>query len=51
MEGEAGDIQYFWEGGERYMGGIWHFIGGLDNHLETMFYYLTLDYKFMCGYL
>ena len=26
-------------------------IGGLDNHLETMFYYLTLNYKFMSGYL
>ena len=24
------------------MGETWHFIGGFDNHLETMFYYLTL---------
>ena len=27
----------------------WHFIGGLDNHLEIMLYYYT--YKFISGYL
>ena len=29
------------KGGEPY-GGTWYFIGDLDNHLETMLYYLTL---------
>ena len=35
------------------LGGTWHFMGGLDNPLETMLYYLTLinPYKFMTGYL
>ena len=36
------DIQYFWEGRRTINWGSWHFIGGLDNHLETMLYYLTL---------
>ena len=39
----------FGKTGERYMREL--IIGGLDNHLETMFYYLTLNYKFMSGYL
>ena len=30
------DIKYFWEGGRTLHGGTWHFIGELDNHLETM---------------
>ena len=38
----GGDIQYFWEGRRTLHGGTWHFIVGLDNHLETMLYYLTL---------
>ena len=24
------------------MWGTWHFIGGLENHLETMLYYITV---------
>ena len=28
--------------GEPYIRETWHFIDGLDNHLETMLYYLTL---------
>ena len=36
------DIQYFWERGKTLYGGTWHFIGGLDNPVETMLYYLTL---------
>ena len=38
----GGDIQYFWEGGRTLYGETSHFIGRLDNHLETMLYYLTL---------
>ena len=34
--GAGGNIQHFWEGE------TWHFIEGLDSHLETMSYYLTL---------
>ena len=34
--GGGGDIQFFGEGETS------HFIGGLDNPLETMLYYLTL---------
>ena len=40
--GEGEDIQYFWDGERILSGGAWHFIRGLDNHLETMLYYLTL---------
>ena len=38
----GGDIQYFWEEGRTLYEGTWNFIGGLDNHLESMLYYLTL---------
>ena len=41
-KGRGGDIEYFWEGGRTLYGGTCHFIGGLDNHLETMLFYLTL---------
>ena len=41
-EGERGDIQYFWEGGRTLYGETWHFIGGLDDHLEAILYYITL---------
>ena len=40
--GGGGDIQYFSEGGKTLNGENWHFIGELDNHLETILYYLTL---------
>ena len=36
------DIQYFQKGGRTLYGGTWHFIGGLDNPLETLIYHLTL---------
>ena len=39
--GWGGDCQYLWEGGGVLDGVTWHFIGGLDNDLETMLYYLT----------
>ena len=39
---EMSDIQYFWEVGRTLHGGTWHFMGELDNPLETMLYYLTL---------
>ena len=42
LQGEGVDIQYFWEEGDPYIGGTLHFIGVLDNHLETMLYQLTL---------
>ena len=35
---EGRDIQYFGKGGRSLYGGL----GGLDNHLETMLYYVTL---------
>ena len=36
------DIQYFWEGERTLCGWTLHFIGELDNHLETMLCYLAL---------
>ena len=30
------DIQNFWEWGRTLYWGTWHFVGGLDNPLETM---------------
>ena len=41
-DGGGGDIQYFWEGGRTLYGRTWHFLGRLDNLLETVLYYLTL---------
>ena len=41
-EKKGGGIQYFWEGGRTLYEENWHFIGALDNHLETMLYYFTL---------
>ena len=35
-------LWYFREGGRTLYGGSWHFMGGLDNPLETMLYYLIL---------
>ena len=40
--GGGRDIQNFWEWGKTLYGETWHFTGGLNNHLETMLYYLTL---------
>ena len=42
LKGKVGDIQYFRDGGTTLSGGTWHFMGGFDNPLETMLYYLTL---------
>ena len=36
------DTQYFWKGSGTLHGVAWHFIGGPDNHLETMLYNLIL---------
>ena len=33
---KGGDIQNFWEGGRTLYGGTQHFMGGLDNSLETI---------------
>ena len=39
--GARGDIQNFREVGRNLYGATWRLIGGLDNPLETMLYYLT----------
>ena len=38
----GGDIQNFWQRGRTFMGGTWHFIGELENLLETVLSYLIL---------